>query len=157
MLVTALPNSAAHGTVFAHSKTMTDLLSAFSGTLERLGGAPEAMVVDPDISIVVPRSRPARLHTEVAALFGAFWIRPVILGARSPESKGRAERTVGYLERSFLPWRVFDGISDLQAQHETWPVRWRGVVTTAGWGQSWGRLGRGTGLPRCVPGSVSRC
>lgn len=48
----SLPHSAAHATVFAHSKTMGDFLPAFSGTLQRLGGAPEAMVVDRDTSIV---------------------------------------------------------------------------------------------------------
>jgi len=77
-------------------------------------------VVDRDPSIVVPRSRPARLHPEVAALFGAFRIRPVILGPRKPESKGQVERTIGYLERSFLPLRRFDDLEDLQAQHDAW-------------------------------------
>jgi transposase len=119
-LVTTLPHSAAHATVFAHSKGMADFLPAFSGTLQRLGGVPEAMVVDRDSSIVVPRSRPARLHPEVAALFGAFRLRPIILPPRRPESKGQAERTVGYLETSFLPLREFEGIADLQAQHDRW-------------------------------------
>lgn len=126
-LVTTLPHSAAHATVFAHSKTMVDFLAAFSGTLVRLGGVPEAMVVDRDTSIVVPHSRPARLHGEVAAVFGAFGLRPIILGPRKPESKGQVERTVGYVERSFLPLRSFSGIADLQAQHDDWAqqVAWR--------------------------------
>ena len=119
-LVTTLPHSAAHATVFAHAKGMVDFLPAFSGTLARLGGAPEAMVVDRDSSIVMPHSRPARLHPEVVALFGAFRVRPVILGPRKPESKGQVERTVGYLETSFLPLRSFQSIGDLQAQHDIW-------------------------------------
>ncbi|MCI0679552.1 MAG: helix-turn-helix domain-containing protein, partial [Actinobacteria bacterium] len=102
-LVTTLPHSAAHAAVFSFSKTMADFLPAFSGTLHRLGGASERMVVDRDPSIVVPHSRPARLHDEVAALFGAFRIQPVILGRRKPQSKGQVERTIGYLETSFLP------------------------------------------------------
>ena len=126
-LVTTLPHSAAHATVFAHSKTMVDFLAAFSGSMRRLGGAPKAMVVDRDTSIVVPGSRPARLHGEVAAMFGAFGLRPIILGPRKPESKGQVERTVGYVERSFLPLRSFSGIADLQAQHDDWAqqVAWR--------------------------------
>ena len=119
-LVTTLPHSAAHATVFSFSKGMADFLPAFSGTLQRLGGVPEAVVVDRDTSIVVPRSRPPRLHREVAALFGAFGVRPVILGPRKPESKGQVERTIGYLERSFLPLRRFDDLEDLQDQHDTW-------------------------------------
>ena len=119
-LVTTLPHSAAHACVFAHSKTMTDFLPAFSGTVQRLGGVPEAMVVDRDTSIVVPRSRPARLHREVAGLFGALRVRPIILGPRKPESKGQVERTVGYLETSFLPLRSFESIGDMQIQHDRW-------------------------------------
>ena len=119
-LVTTLPHSAAHATVFSFSKRMVDFLPAFSGTLHRLGGAPEAVVVDRDSSIVVPHSRPVRLHPEVAALFGAFRLRPVILGPRKPESKGQVERTIGYVERSFLPLRSFQNIADLQTQHDDW-------------------------------------
>ncbi|HZD23624.1 MAG TPA: IS21 family transposase [Acidimicrobiia bacterium] len=119
-LVTTLPHSAAHAAVFAFSKTMADFLPAFSGTLLRLGGVSEKMVVDRDSSIVVPHSRPARLHDEVAALFGGFRVKPVILGRRRPQSKGQVERTIGYLETSFLPLRRFDGIEDLQAQHDQW-------------------------------------
>ena len=119
-LVTTLPHSAAHACVFTFAKQVADFLPAFSGTLQRLGGVPEAVVVDRDPSIVVPRSRPVRLHREVAALFGAFGVRPVILGPRKPVSKGQVERTIGYLERSFLPLRRFDDLEDLQAQHDTW-------------------------------------
>ncbi len=119
-LVTTLPHSAAHATVFAFSKTMPDFLPAFSGTLCRLDGGPEAMVVDRDSSIVVPRSRPGRLHREVAALFRAFRIRPGILAPRRPESKGQVERTIGHLETSFLPRRSFGSLADLQEQHDRW-------------------------------------
>jgi transposase len=119
-LVTTLPHSAAHAAVFSFSKTMADFLPAFSGSLQRLGGASEKMVVDRDSSIVVPHSRPARLHDEVAALFGGFRIKPVILGRRRPQSKGQVERTIGFLETSFLPLRRFDGIEDLQSQHDQW-------------------------------------
>jgi transposase len=119
-LVTTLPQCAAHATVFTFAKGMADFLPAFSQSLVRLGGAPEKMVLDRDSAMVVPHSRPARLHPEVAALFGAFRIRPVILGARKPESKGQVERTISYLEGSFLPLRTFESIIDLQSQHDWW-------------------------------------
>jgi hypothetical protein len=109
--------------VFAFSKSMPDFLPAFSATLQRLGGVPQAMVVDRDTSIVVPRSRPARLHREVAGLFGAFQLRPIILKPRKPESKGQGERTIGYLETSFLPLRSFASIEDLQTQHDQWATQ----------------------------------
>lgn len=119
-LVTTLPHSAAHAAVFCFSKQMMDFLAAFAGTLRRLRGVPQAVVVDRDSSIVVPHSRPARPHPEVTALLGTLRIRPIILKARTPESKGQVERTVGYLERSFLPLRSFEDLADLQAQHDRW-------------------------------------
>ena len=119
-VVTTLPHSAAHAAVFSFSKTADDFSPAFLGCLERLGGAPQAMVVDRDSSIVVPRSRPARLHPQVAALFGALRIRAIILRPRRPQSKGQGERTIGYLESSFLPLRSFSGLDDLQHQHDRW-------------------------------------
>ena len=77
-------------------------------------------MVDRDTSIVVPRSRPARVHDPVAALFGALRIRPIILLPRRPDSEGQVERTFGYLERSFLPLSSVDAIGDLQAQYDRW-------------------------------------
>lgn len=119
-LVTTLPFSAAHAAVFCHSKTAADFCEAFLRTLRRLGGVPEGAVVDRDSSIVVPKSRPVRVHDPLAALFGALRIRPIVLLPRRPESKGQVERTIGYLETSFLPLREFESIADLQAQHDLW-------------------------------------
>ena len=118
--MTTLPHSAAHAVVFTFAKTVADFTPAFTGTMVRLGGAPEKMAVDRDASIVVPHSRPTRLHTEVAAVFGAFRMGPVILPPRSPEHKGQVERTIRYLETSFLPLRTFEDLADLQAQHDDW-------------------------------------
>jgi hypothetical protein len=119
-VVTTLPHSAAHAAVFTFAKTTADFAPAFTGTLVRLEGAPEKMVVDRDSSIVAPHSRPARLHREVEAVFGAFRLQPVILPPKSPEPKGQVERTIGYLETSFLPLRTFEDLADLQVQHDDW-------------------------------------
>lgn len=56
----------------------------------------------------------------MAALFGHLLIRPLVLRPRFPEGKGQDERTVGYLQTSFLPLRRFSSIEDLQAQHDDW-------------------------------------
>jgi transposase len=119
-LVTTLPHSAAHAAVFCFSQQLFDFLPAFSRTLGRFGGVPEKVVVDRDSSIVVPHAFPARLHPEVAALFGAVRTKGVILPPRSPERKGQVERTIGYLETSFLPLRSFEDLGDLQSQHDLW-------------------------------------
>jgi len=119
--VTTLPHSAAHATVFSFRKTMADLLPALLGCFQRLGGVPEAMVVDNDSSIVADGvGRDARLHPEVSALCGHLGMRLIVLDPGKPESKGQVERTNGYLETSFLPLRDFADLDDLQSQHDSW-------------------------------------
>ncbi len=120
-LVTTLPHSAAHAAVFTHSKTLADIRPAFVGCLRRLGGVPEAVVVDNDSSIVATgKGRTARLHDEIAALFGHLGAKLIVLEPGRPESKGQVERTNGYLETSFLPLRSFTCLSDVQDQHDSW-------------------------------------
>jgi transposase len=120
-LVASLPHSAAHETVFTFSKTTGDFCPAFVSSLERFGGVPQAGVFDNDSSIVASGTgRKAVLHDEVAALFGQLRMKPITLGGGCPESKGQVERTIGYLETSFLPLRAFCSLEDLQNQHDWW-------------------------------------
>jgi transposase len=126
--VTTLPHSAAHAVVYSLSKTMADVLHGVLGCLQRLGGIPEAMVVDNDTSIVADGvGKRAVLHPEVAALCGQLGMRLVVLEPGKPESKGQVERTNGYLETSFLPLRCFADLGDLQSQSDAWAeqVAWR--------------------------------
>jgi transposase len=119
--VTTLPHSAAHAVVYSHSKTMADVLHGVLGCLQRLGGVPEAMVVDNDTSIVADGvGKRAVLHPEVAALCGQLGLRLVVLEPGRPQSKGQVERTNGYLETSFLPLRSFGDLGDLQSQSDAW-------------------------------------
>lgn len=120
-LVATLPHSAGHEAAFTFSKTMGDFCPAFLGTLERFGGVPGAGVFDNDPSIISKGSgKKAVLHHEVASLFGQLRLKPIILEARRPQSKGQVERTIGYLETSFLPLREFSSLGDLQDQHDDW-------------------------------------
>jgi transposase len=120
-LVASLPHSAAHATVFTFSKTTADFCPALIGCLERLGGVPRAAVIDNDTAMVKPRrGGPPQLVDDVAALFGALSLRPVVLRPRFPEGKGQDERMIGYLQTSFLPLRGFESIEDLQHQHDVW-------------------------------------
>jgi transposase len=139
--VTTLPHSAAHAVVYSFTKTTADLLPGLLGCLQRLGGVPEALVVDNDPSIVASGvGRTATLHQEVVAFCGRLGMKVVVLEPGRPQSKGQVERTNGYLEGSFLPLRSFSSLADLQAQSDAWThqVAYRrhhrrvgGVVTDA--------------------------
>jgi hypothetical protein len=80
-------------------------------------------VSDNDAGIVASRQGGVvRLVGEVAALYGALGLRPVVLRPRHPQGKGQVERSIGYLETSFLPLRSAAGLADLQAQADAWTV-----------------------------------
>ena len=120
-LLATLPASAAHAVVLTLSKTTADFCSALIGCLARLGGVAEKLVCDNDTSIVASRiGGTARLHPEVTSLCGQLRIPPVVLRPARPTSKGQVERTIDYLERSFLPLRSFSDLAELQAQADAW-------------------------------------
>jgi transposase len=120
-LVATLPWSAAHAVVFTLGHTMAEFLAALPGCLARLGGVAHKAVCDNDSSIVARREDGrARLHPEVVALYGGLRLKAVVLAPRRPTSKGNVERTIGYLETSFLPLRSFPDLADLQTQHDAW-------------------------------------
>jgi transposase len=90
-LVATLPHSPAHACVFSFSKTLADLLPAFLGCLVRLGGVPRAVVSDNDRSLLHSGvGRRARLHEELASLFGQLGLKAIVLPPRRPESKAWA-------------------------------------------------------------------
>ena len=92
--MTTLPHSAAHAVVYSLSKTMADAPHVL-GCLQRLGGVPEAMVVDNDASIVADGvGKRAVLHPEVAALCG-LGMRLVVLQPASPSPRARSSGPTG--------------------------------------------------------------
>ena len=95
-----------------------------AGWLPRASGWPAAGDrVDNDAGIVASRrGGVVRLVDEVAALYGALGLRPVVLRPRHPQGKGQVERMIGYLETSFLPLRSAAGLADLQAQADAWTL-----------------------------------
>jgi transposase len=141
-LVATLPASAAHAVAFTLSKTTGDFCPALLGCLQRLGGVAEKLVFDNDSSIVASRTGgAARLHPEVAGLLGQLRVKPVVLRPAKPTSKGQVERTIDYLEGSFLPLRTFTSLRDLQGQADAWAheVAWQrhhrrvGAVVADAW------------------------
>jgi transposase len=120
-LVVTLPASAAHAVTFTLAKDVPGFLAGLLGALARLGGTPEKLVFDNDTSIVASRQGgTARLHLEVAALLGQLAVKPVVLKPATPTSKGQVERTIRFLETSFVPLRTFTDLADLQGQHDLW-------------------------------------
>jgi transposase len=51
---------------------------------------------------------------------GVLGTKVIVLKPREPEHKGIIERAHDYLERSFLPGRVFEGPADFNSQLQAW-------------------------------------
>ena len=99
----------AHAVVFTLGLTMADFLAALPGCLARLGGVAEKAVcrqrrLDRRAARGRPGAAPSRGR---GAVRRAPRSQPVVLRPRRPTSKGNVERTIDYLETSFLPLRTF--------------------------------------------------
>jgi len=122
--VTTLPHSAAHAVAYSFHRTTADLLPALLECFSRLGGVPEVLFIDNDSAAIASgKGRNAVLHAEVAAVAGHLGLKIVVLEPGRPESKGQVERTIEYLEGSFLPLRRFASLEDLQEQSDAWTAK----------------------------------
>jgi hypothetical protein len=131
--VTTLPHSAAHAVVYSLSKTMADVLHGVLGCLQRLGGVPEAMVVDNDTSIVADGvGKRAVVHPEVAALCGQLGLRLVVLEPASPSPRARSSGPTGIWRPRSCRCGPSQVLATCSPSRMPGPSRWPGVATIAG-------------------------
>jgi len=78
-----------------------------------------------------------------------------VILAPAGHSKGQVERTVGYLETSFLPLRTFTSIEDLQAQHDTWTKEIAYRRSPDAWEPAWPMPIWWRRVPVAAPGPAS--
>jgi hypothetical protein len=86
----------------------------------QLGAVPRALVWDGEGAIGRWRGGRAELTAECQAFRGVLAAKVIICRPADPESKGLIERAHDYLERSFLPGRVFVSPADFNAQLADW-------------------------------------
>lgn len=102
---------------FTISMRQEVLIAAHQRAFDYFGGVPETILYDNMKQI---RIGPGRLHplfVDFASHYGF-----VIKSHRPwcPRTKGKVERSVGYLKDNFLRGRQFDGLEDLNAQGLAW-------------------------------------
>ena len=97
------------------------LMEAF----EYFGGLPKAALTDRMKSVLleelegnIPRWNP--LFADFMASIG---VAPRVCKARTPQTKGKVERTVGFIKQSFWVGVVFSDIDDLNRQAHIWCER----------------------------------
>ena len=93
--------------VLVPSRRAEDLYAGWWRLIELLGAVPRVLVWDGEGAVGRWRTRRSELTAQCQAFRGTLATKVVICRPRDPEAKGLVERLHDYLERSFLPGRVF--------------------------------------------------
>ncbi len=97
-----------------------DLFAGWWRLIEALGAVPRTLVWDGEGAIGRNRGGRIELTGECQGFRGVLGTKVIVLKPAEPEHKGIIERAHDYLERSFLPGRVFTGPGDFNTQMQGW-------------------------------------
>lgn len=123
LLVVVLGHSRFLWARFVVSERRPVLMKLLEQAFQALGGVPRELVFDNLKQVVLrPRSEdsPARVQAEFAAFAGHWGFEVVACPPYWPQAKGKVERAIGYIEKSFLEGRSFANLEDLNAQLRVW-------------------------------------
>jgi transposase len=102
------------------SRAAEDLFAGWWQLIKGLGAVPRVLVWDGEGAIGRWQAGRPELTAECQAFRGTLAAKVIVCKPADPEAKGLIERAHGYLERSFLPGRVFTGSADFNAQLAAW-------------------------------------
>ena len=102
--------------VLVPSRCAEDLYAGWWRLIAQLGAARRVLVWDGEGAVGRWRARRTELTAQCQAFRGTLGAKVIICKPADPEAKGLVERLHDYLERSFLPGRVFTCPADFNAQ-----------------------------------------
>jgi transposase len=102
------------------TRTAADLFTGWWQLIATLGAVPRVLVWDGEGAIGRWRGGRVELTAECQAFRGTLATKVIVCKPADPEAKGLIERAHDYLERSFLPGRVFTGPEDFNTQLQQW-------------------------------------
>jgi transposase len=110
--------------LYAEVVTSCDLesfLACHVRAFQAFGGMPEEILYDNQKVVVLGRTKEgARFHPEFLAFCGHFGFRPRLCRPYRAKTKGKVERSIGYLKDRFFCGRTFTGLEDLNTQLAHW-------------------------------------
>ena len=109
--------------VLIPTRTAEDLYAGCWQHLSALGATPRVLVWDGEGAVGRWRARQPELTAACQAFRGTLAAKVLICKPGDPEAKGLVERFHDYLERAFLPGRVFGSPADFNTQLQDWLVR----------------------------------
>jgi transposase len=109
--------------VLIPTRTAEDLYAAWWQHISLLNAVPRVLVWDGEGAVGRWRARRPELTGTCQAFRGTLGTKVVICKPGDPEAKGLVERFHDYIERAFLPGRVFSSPGDFNTQLQDWLVR----------------------------------
>ena len=106
--------------VLIPSRKAEDLFAGWWQLLEQLQAVPRVLVWDGEGAIGRWRGGRSELTAECQAFRGTLGAKVLVCRPADPEAKGLIERAHDYLERSFLPGRVFASPAEFNTQLADW-------------------------------------
>jgi transposase len=106
--------------VLIPSRRAEDLYAGWWRLLAGLGAVPRVLVWDGEGAVGRYRAGRSELTADCHGFRGTLGAKVLICKPRDPEAKGLIERAHDYLERSFLPGRVFCSPADFNTQLSSW-------------------------------------
>jgi transposase len=111
-------------TLYAEVVTRTDVdafLELHVHAFRAFGGMPEEILYDNQKVVVLSRSADGPVfHPALLAFAGQFGFRPRLCRPYRARTKGKVERSIGYIRDRFFCGRTFTDIPDLNHQLEVW-------------------------------------
>lgn len=106
---------------FTHSQRQEILHQGLLNAFRFFGTSPEEIVVDNMLTAVTERcGRVIRFNDAFLDFLRPFKIAPVACNIRSPQEKGKIERSIQYIRQNFWPARTFADLMDVQNQVDQW-------------------------------------
>jgi transposase len=106
--------------VLIPSRQAEDLFAGWWQLIAGLGAVPRALVWDGEGAVGRWRAGKPELTRECQAFRGTLGVKVIVCKPADPEAKGVIERAHDWLERSFLPGRVFASPADFNCQLAGW-------------------------------------
>lgn len=97
-------------------------LRCLINALEYFGGIPKTMLTDQMKTVILGMGddRKPRWHPLFEDFAAAIGLVPKVCRVRRPQTKGKVERGVQFLEQNFMPGRQFTDLGDLNRQARQW-------------------------------------
>jgi transposase len=106
---------------FSDSCGSEAFLAAHARAFAYFGGMPRRVLYDNAKIVALEHSRTVVTFNEALLDFaGRFGFRPQVCRPSRPQTKGKVERTIGYVKDAFLVGRVFRDLDDMNCQVLDW-------------------------------------